>query len=358
LAKRGSRLFAEPMRQCAAGLSIVLLAISCGHPKAMFPVSAAMTVMLSCQTMLFRDRRLMAPAIVALVLSGLGWTAFARDVLEFATPEQTPYLALATVSALLLLPGKWFDRWSRSLPQRAGASIEKLTTTIERNLCRFSSAIVAIGATAMLLDRLALPAVNLLGPLTEFPYAAIACLCGLLLVHAVVWLAPVLGEAALIAPVAFGYFWADWHARSMTEVAAGATIVALGFWLLSYLEPLAPRLRLSRAFARPANRLARGFLALLAGAYYGPWLIAAAVSQVENFPWLLTLATVVCCFDAARRSGERMFSVLGCLGTLGLASAAVASQLGVAQGAGWYPVAWSCVACLSLPWSVRGRRRL
>src|SRR4029079_12056311 len=80
--KRGNDLFARPLRQFAVIVSGLLLAISFGHPKALFPVAGVMTAVFAVQTVLFRDRRLIGPGIVALIAAAIGFTPFATTVLK------------------------------------------------------------------------------------------------------------------------------------------------------------------------------------------------------------------------------------------------------------------------------------
>ena len=81
-AKRGSELFAQPIRTFCITLPSLLLMLACTDMRAMFPVSVALLTLSVAQVFIFGDRRLVYPAIAAWFVGGLGVVPFGHQVLE------------------------------------------------------------------------------------------------------------------------------------------------------------------------------------------------------------------------------------------------------------------------------------
>ena len=74
--RRGDGLFSRPMTQFTVGLSTLLLFVSLTHIKSMFPVGLVLAVGFAAHTFLFRDRRLLLPALAAWATATIGFTPF------------------------------------------------------------------------------------------------------------------------------------------------------------------------------------------------------------------------------------------------------------------------------------------
>jgi hypothetical protein len=355
--RRGSELFAQPLRVAAQGLAVLLLMASCGHSKAMFPVGLVMIGVFALQATLFRARWLIASGMAALVIAGIGWTVFARDVLQLEVTFETPYLAMATVSALLLVSARWLDRVGASFCQPLKPDRPSENGANAWPICRYASLLAATLTVGVLI---AITLLNIaLGPakVYAFPYAAATCLCGLLLIQALAWLLPLVGELALVSPMAFALLRGIERGESVEGLVFGMTVGLIVLWLYSYMELVAPKLRITRGLARPAYRVSLVGLSLLTVVYYAPQLMLAHVFGVDDLPWLSLLAVTAWNFDVRRRAETMGVSAVACFLTLGLSSATVAATLGVTLGAPWYATAWASVSCLTLLSIIPLRRR-
>jgi len=113
--KRGSKLFAEPTRRFALFLGLLFLVLAPTHAKAMFPASATLLAVFAAQTMLFRKRFYVLPALAAAMLAAAGLPEFVGGVLKleslkfFASPTAW-FTCEVVLAALLLCPGKRIDR--------------------------------------------------------------------------------------------------------------------------------------------------------------------------------------------------------------------------------------------------------
>jgi len=125
--KRGSKLFAEPTRRFALFLGLLFLVLAPTHAKAMFPASATLLVVFAAQTMLFRKRFYVLPALAAAMLAAAGLPEFVVGVLKleslkfFASPTAW-FTCEVVLAALLLWPGKRIDRALLSLNTSSAAT--------------------------------------------------------------------------------------------------------------------------------------------------------------------------------------------------------------------------------------------
>ena len=356
--KRGSALFAQPTRAAAQGLALLLLVAACGHPKAMFPVATVMIVVFALQAILFQERQLIVAGVTGLIIAGLGWTVFARDLLHFEVTFETPYLAMGVVGGLLLLPGRWLDRVSGSSYQMLNLNKLRLQALSTWPICQYASLLVTVMTASVLI---AATTLRLIFDETTAPghsYLAAMCLCGLLLVQSVVWLLPLLGEFALLCPLALGFMWGLERGASLHQALMGATVALLGLWLFGYLRTLTPAPRITRALAGPAYRLSFVGLSLLTCVYYGHRLVFAHFTGVAGFPWLGLVAVMAWSFDASRHKKTAGLSAVAFILTLGVSSLLVTAAMGVERGAAWYATSWASVSCLTLLTTILLRRQL
>jgi hypothetical protein len=159
LAQAGKDLFAKPLIAFSIFLGCLMLAVSFGHVKALFPVAVCMTLMFSLQVILFRDGRLALLAILSWIVTTAGFPAFAGTLLGWSLPAHAEIICLAFASATLLIAGRYLDgSISRLLPDGIGKDWGNLIQHGWQTLCGSFSLILALGLVATwLLWHFALP---------------------------------------------------------------------------------------------------------------------------------------------------------------------------------------------------------
>jgi len=106
----GSELFSRPLRLFSIGLGCLMLAVSLGHVKALFPVALCMTAVFALQVLLFREGRLALLAIAAWIVASAGFAPFAESVLGWTLPVHAEMIFLIIGTGILLLAGNLLDR--------------------------------------------------------------------------------------------------------------------------------------------------------------------------------------------------------------------------------------------------------
>lgn len=347
-------IFARPMRLLAAGLASLLLCLAPTHPKALFPVSAGLAMFFWADTFLLRDRRLLAPACIALLACALGFETFAERVLGLDLPAGTTWLAVSVVAAGLLTIGRLADRVATRWDSAAegGAAVSGLGL----GMCAGASALSASAALLLWFLQAALE------PPPLAASAGALALAAVLGAHAVRWGIPSLGAAAVIAgnlTVIASCAWRQWSAGDLVSLAAA---LALGESLIAAASRPTSTSPAGQRFlenmGKPAALVVEWMLVpTLAVAY--PLLFAAETLGMTAGPAgslfgiIASLLSVGWAFAAARRSGSSLFTFLGVAGALGLASGFAVTRLHLAD-LGWLPLIASVLALLALP----GRHRL
>ncbi|MBI4582693.1 MAG: hypothetical protein HY717_01475 [Planctomycetes bacterium] len=352
-------LFAGPLRRFGVGLAVLLLAASFTDAtgKALFPVSLAMAVFFSMQTLAFRDRRLAPLAILAGLVMAWGWPPFASGVLGLTIPEGGALLPLALAAAGLLAAGARLDGRLAGLPP-SSTWLAKIPIgqEIESRPCCFASLAAAAALAVFWLGRHGLAAAG------HQAWPAAALLALLLLIHALIWLWPGLGEAALAFPLACLLSFGAARGWSWNGGLEAATAVLLGWWILSGLLERRPGWRLARAFGEASRRVSFFGLALLAFGLYAPLLFAGQLAEpfftwAGEISWLTWLAMIFWSFDAARRVPVSRLAWLGAAGALGGCGLAFSAVFAGKPLSPWLPAIWAGAAAAGIPALLFLRRR-
>jgi hypothetical protein len=344
VAAAGSELFAVPLRRYSVGLACLLLAVSLGHAKAVFPVGLVLTFLLAAQVVLFRDRRLAIPTAMAWASCSFGLADFLGPVLGLSLPADFRLCSLIGAAAVLFVAGWRLDpvlaRLGTPLPPHGGG----WRADTSRSLCQTASLVLASGLAGFWVVRF------LLQPLSGAWPAGIL-LAVLLLIHAMRWTRPVGSLLAILFCHMVLLSHGVMSGASPARLLEIATFTLLGQWLLAYVLDRVPASRLHRAFAQ-ANQLACVcFLALVVIAVHLP----AFALETFDPPVSLGEISITCrllvaawCLDAARRLASPLLAGLGGLGLL----AAVGSALLILDGPdalSWLPAAWAATALTCLP---------
>lgn len=332
--RRGDDLFAQPLRRMAMALSCLLLTAAYQHEKAIFPVSAAMVGMFALQIRNFRNARLLFAAIAAFVGASFGLSTFATGVCGLGVLPDMQLVCLATAAAALLYPGAIVDRYAASL-KRAASGGNALPA---RQLCQR----VSLGLT-LLLAAIWCQTAFMSQETAELSISE-GLLIVLLVLHALVWQSKRLAEIALV----FAGFGAVVHAVNggigADEIISSGTASLLMLWLGSYVLSRNTPERLGLVFG-PATRNVSGIcLTLLLAFNFLPQLAWGTLNGAFHAGWPCAVLIVVWAFDAARRFASPLCTVLGCLGTVGLATAGLTGLLGVEASREWLLAAWGAAA--------------
>ncbi len=351
--KIGATLFSKPIRYFSIGLSCLLFCLAFGHAKAIFPVSAVMTLVFAAEAFLFRDRKPIILAVLASIAAVYGFTTFATNILELPVPPDMPFLSLSLMSGLLLSFGRVIDNRAINFPALSKRQFAgKLQNTLETSLCQFASLLLLLGIAAAWIFQCGF----------SWP-AAINWLPGVLLtilffVQAVVWLKPGLGTASILFAMLNGLFWLAGKGLPASEIATITTVSLLGLWLVAGFLRMRPASRLSKAFAQPAFHIGLAVLLLLLIGFWLPSFVMTTLGIGSSASLFCGMLTVLWAFDAARRTHYRFLSQLGCLGVLSLVSSALANVMGPQNSWEWLPSAWAVTALVAVPISIALQRRI
>ncbi len=115
-----SPLFGRPMRHYCIGVACLLLALSVGHVKAVFPVGLVMTLVFAVQVVLFRNRWLTVGAVCAWMLAAFGFADFLGLVRDVSLPDGFRLGCLTAAVGVLLVASRWVDPWLARLQDVSG----------------------------------------------------------------------------------------------------------------------------------------------------------------------------------------------------------------------------------------------
>ena len=146
LTRKDNELFALPIRRFAMALGCLMLAVSLGHVKALFPVALCMTAAFALQVIRFREGRLAALGILAWMMASVGFVPFAEQVLGWTMPGQAEIAFLTAGAAVLLLAGRFLDeRISRLISENFHRQSDAYVPNVWRTLCQNVSLVVTFG---------------------------------------------------------------------------------------------------------------------------------------------------------------------------------------------------------------------
>ena len=327
--RRGWALVAGPVRGFALGLACTLLAVSLGHPKAIFPVAAAMIVVLAAHASTFRDRAAVLPAVVAWVVAAAGLCTFLRGVLGMDLPSPAAeMLALAAAAMTLLVPGFLVDRlFERRLRSNASATVG--AGPWPDRVCQLASLCLSVG--------LSVAWITLFIPTSPAPLALLAAgaISALLLAHGVRWLEPVLSTFAICTVHVMTLRWGIGLDLTIGTVVSVATLALVVQWLAAgVLQHRRPAWRVTRALAGPARRVASIELATLLAAFVLPavWAHALTVDRPVPATWqpstLVAMILVTWGCDAARGWSSRGMATAACVAAFGCVGAMLVDVTG------------------------------
>lgn len=344
--RRGWSLPLGPVRDFCLGLSCVLLAVSLGHPKAVFPVAAAMTAVLAAQAFVFRDRRPVLPAIAAFLMAALGLCPFLHDVVAVALPSPAAELIAVTAAAVLLLaPGFLIDARIARLPLAASpvAGPHALWANESCQLISLALSAVLPIAWIMLLTG---------GTATTAVWLAAAGLSGLLLVHSLIRVDKSISVFTLCIVQFFALRWAAGLTFGPGTLLSIATLALLTQWVISrVLLRRRPAWRVTRALAEPANLVSGIALAGLLVGVYLPAMSARGLGAEQLMPALLQPWTWVAAIlvgwggDGARRWSSPALATAACLTALATVAAGLVD---VTHDTTWVAAALSAMAIAGL----------
>ncbi|MCA9145154.1 MAG: hypothetical protein KDB05_20300, partial [Planctomycetales bacterium] len=367
LERRGVALFAKPMRQYCAGISIFLLALSMTHAKAFFPVASVMTILFAWQANVFRTRRLAVAGMLAFLIASTGATAFANGVLGTSLSAEMYYVFPTLAAAILLFTTSWIDQWMERL---SSSEVEQVSHLGTHQLPRAVSLVATIGVAIVWIAQVGMQSATL-------PLVPGLFVFGLLAVHSLVWMRPAVSWCVygLLASelIRLGVA-ANLGFDTMTSLA----ILILGAqWFASYLLDRRPSHRVSRAWGSVSHISAFVGLLFATLAFAVPNMLSELLrhsnSSIELLHWMRDILLVAWCFDAARRPrvvttglasqfrwerrAQPVPAFLGCVCVLGLVGCGLV-RIGGNAASEWLPLAWTLTAAGTIPVTQLLRTRL
>ncbi|MDA1050058.1 MAG: hypothetical protein O3C40_06210 [Planctomycetota bacterium] len=357
--RRGVDLFAKPLRQFCAGISLFLLAISVTHAKAFFPVASVMTGLLAWQANVFRVRRLALAAMIAFLIASSGLVSFANGVLGMSIGSEMYYLFPTLAAATLLIAGPRLSLWIERLsPADAKPTRHFLIAQMPRTV----SLLASIGITVTWLTQIGVAS-------QTFPFAVSLFIFGLLAVHSLVWTRPV------VSGVVYGLLASELlrlgiaASLEFNELTSLAILIFGTQWFASYILDRFPNHRVTRAWGTVNHTSAFAGLLFATLAFAVPDMINELIghsgaASVEALRWMRDILLVAWCFDAARRPrviatddstqfrwerrAQPVPAFLGCVCVLGLVGCGLI-RIGGSNAAEWLPLAWTLTAASVIP---------
>lgn len=348
----------QPVRIYCRLLTLMLLALSFTHPKAVFPVGAALAGFILLEAIVFGDRRLVFLAIAACAAAVAGIVPFGEQVLGWRLPAGFTMGLLACLAGVLLGPADRLDprlnaiawprgRWSDALGNHA--------------LCRTplaaSSAVLSVGVAAWWLASsfLRLQAVPGAAAPGWIPPLLLTVLLG---VHALRSAVPGMGETTFAFLTGAAALTALSRGVTFAAFLSTGTVAFVVLWCAGYAMGRHPHLRISRAFGQAAFHTAGAALSAALAFVYVPLLLEDLLTTVSpgaaflpqswaGIGWVPKVLIVGWTFDAARRLPGAAFGVYGSLGALVLLTSATVDICGAGSRA-WLPAVWTGAALAGL----------
>lgn len=325
LLKRGTEWFARPIQQYAIGLSLLLLATSLGHIKAMLPVALAMTGVFALATVLFRQRLLAWPALVSFGLAAGGLSAFCEQVLMWPEWKHCELTCLGSAALLLLAGGTFIDRWLQRLnPQRECPAHCRWVSLLLTIACVWGWIWQWIGVSWGV-------------PHPGWPTGGLLAVA--FLAHGWRWRWAPLSVAALGFAQLYGIGLALHQGVDGTDVFNLVAVQLALQWLAGYVLQKRPTWRLSQAYGTANQWVCVGGLGTIAAVATGFSVMTLAGLDALDL-WPGQLLAVVWMFDTARRYRVDAGGWFGCLCGMLLVGAAAK-----------YAFTWNDLKGLPLVWA-------
>ena len=361
--RKGWALVETPVRRSSFGLACLLLIAGLGHPKAAFPVAAAMTVVLAAQSATFRVRLPGLIGVAAFVVAAAGLAPFLRGVagadLAYPTGE---LLSLAAAALALLAGGGWVDRRLATLGRQSADTADEARGDLDwrgwaNQACRLASLSLSILLALAWVTVVASP--TPLVSATETTALAVA-VAGLLSLHALWWVRVELSVLAVAFVHAALCRWAFDGGWPIGSILSLATLASVGQWAAGGLLLKRPAWRVSRAFVVASRGVAGVELVVLLVGFHLPMAWAHAVDAgraipTTALPWTPVAAIVaIWACRHARRMAQRPLAALGCLTLLGAIGAGLVDLTGSND---WLPVVTTAASVAGVLAAAAMRRR-
>lgn len=367
LKRRGIVLFAKPMRQFCAGISMLLLVVSMTHTKSLFPVASAMTLLLAWQASAFQIRRLALASMIAFMIASIGATSFANDVAGWGLSHEMRYIFPTFAAAVLLFASSRLNAWIESL---ANVVPEPQANAFAAQMPRTVSLVATIGVAFVWVTQIGTPSV-------QWPFGPNPFIFGLLAVHSIVWARPA------ISWIVYGIAASELvrlgieSRLGFNELTSIAILILGAQWFASYLIDRYPNHRIRQAWDSVNHISAFAGLLFATLSFAVPdmliELLGRSHASTELLFWLRDILLVAWCFDAARRPriatkgaashfnwerrAQPVPAFLGCLCVLGLVGCGLI-RVGGRDASEWLPLAWSLSAASVIPLVQHFRSRL
>ena len=332
LQRRGQMLFADPLRQTACVLSWVLLGASFTHPTAILPVALVMCPLFCLQIVLFRQRLLLVPALVAFLAVAFGLPLFSERVWDLPFTGEVKVLIWAAAAGLLLVPGALVDRWVRLLPM---PDDNPLLKQVSQSLSQLFSLAATVGVSLSWLWQFRGYAFD-----GEFDSGMLVTLVisALLVCHALRWVHTRLGEWSLVFMTYFAWCWIQPQQGTENAFIQSTICLFMGQWLLSYLLERWPETRLTRTYARPLRNVSFYGMSALFVLSACRWMLAHAAPL--SVPLITGLVVLVWAFDAARRCRRASLAAVAWVSLLPFCSGILVDQFAVWNVGTWL-IVWA-----------------
>jgi hypothetical protein len=368
--RRGSELFAMPARRFSVGLALLFLCMAPTHAKAIFPAGLTLAAVFAMQTVLFRNRAIALPAVLAWLLAAIGLPVFFAGVVSSTLtgdglPATDWLMCEVFAAAALLVVSTKVDPFLNRLPLRLVPSdLSPNEAGALRDICRRAS----LAATGLLMicwlglfgsSEMASMRLNSVGLAEGLAVAALG------FAHALLGLKRTVSVIAwTFANLLFGWYVIEIHQAPVHRFVSPAHLIPLALlaqWLLSYWLAARPTHRVSQAFAFasrvvPMVGLVASLVLFLLGHAFAMPHGGYGSGGHENLGWFVTAMLLAWVFDAARRERQRSLGTLAVTSTFVFAASAVIATVGL-PAMSWLPTVIVLIAALYVPFLILLRRR-
>lgn len=344
--RSGEKIFAKVLPQFAVGGSMLLTMISITNLKAAFVVPAALAVWFVAMAVYLADRRILFPAMAAVVMSS--WTAvpFLESVVGWNCGIDAHWIALTTASLLILAGSRFTDTDWLPIPNQSPGSLNDVWMQTHegdiRPWGRYLSAAVSMAASvAWVAQNIVQNNASLIGWLLLTTTLVIQA--GMTRSRAFAGFSIIFG---LLAGVLFGVN----NGYSTTEIINGLNLTACGLWIVGCLL-MHRRNRLAECYAVPAQGISTFILMSILFCWHGPHLVMGSMNvtaQLGLFDLLLASGTIAWCFQSAVRMRIPALSCFGTILVMPLVSASMMWASNDPATIGGYPLWWAVALMVSL----------